>query len=344
MTSFRPSHSVCPNLSSFVDIAALEIKVAENVDFHQRGGNLKSVQNFLDGAIDSTLDKHKMKFVPKGGSEGVRSASRYLKQYYQEHPSERKGYGEALPGKYSDEDSKILYEKRWLDVIEPRKHHDKWDASLGPIGPDCKNLVQLGGDDGADGNKSICLPETPPAQNDLCQVISIGGNDNWTFEEAIVKQLGCITYTFDCTLPNGKPQHKPDNDNIRFFNLCIDAHSHDDTGTGKKYVSYKDALELAGIATAPTYLKIDVEGFEYDVFTSMMQTPDLLPEQIQVELHWATRMTDLSWMQRTRSAGEIALLSGMMFNTGGYMPVKLDFNPHCHSCMEVLYLRTSCSN
>ena len=97
-------------------------------------------------------------------------------------------------------------------------------------------------------------------------------------------------------------------------------------------------LKTAGIQTPPAYFKLDVEGFEYDIFTEMMQSPDLLPQQIQVELHWGTRMTGLSWMPRLRTSGEIALMAGMMFH-GGFLPVHLDFNPYCTSCMEVLYFR-----
>jgi hypothetical protein len=105
-------------------------------------------------------------------------------------------------------------------------------------------------------------------------------------------------------------------------------------------------LTIAGIETAPEYFKIDVEGYEYDIFTQMVNhNPELLPRQIQVELHWATRMTGLPWMPRMRSSAEIALLMAMLFNVGGYMPVKLDFNPYCTSCMEVLLFRggTACS-
>ncbi len=79
-------------------------------------------------------------------------------------------------------------------------------------------------------------------------------------------------------------------------------------------------LKTAGIQKPPAYFKLDVEGFEYDIFTEMMQSPDLLPRQIQVELHWGTRMTGLSWMPRLRTSGEIALMAGMMFH-GGFLPV-----------------------
>ena len=98
---------------------------------------------------------------------------------------------------------------------------------------------------------------------------------------------------------------------------------------------------------APAYLKIDVEGFEYDTFSQMIQNDDagsqsLLPQQIQVELHWATRMTGIEWMPRVLSAGEIALFSSMMYQGGGYLPIHLDFNKYCPPCMEVLYYKAIC--
>ena len=103
---------------------------------------------------------------------------------------------------------------------------------------------------------------------------------------------------------------------------------------------------------------MDIEGYEYDVLTSMMMTMmtmvtmggeqnhqessamiSLLPQQIQVELHWSSRMTGLPWRLRTRTSAEVALFSAMMFNAGGYIPILIDYTPYCPPCMEVLYFR-----
>ena len=85
---------------------------------------------------------------------------------------------------------------------------------------------------------------------------------------------------------------------------------------------------------------MDVEGFEYDVLTQMLQDDYLLPLQIQVELHWATKMVDVPWMLRTLTSAELALFSGMMFTSGGYLPVHRDES--CTVCLEVLYVRALC--
>ena len=77
---------------------------------------------------------------------------------------------------------------------------------------------------------------------------------------------------------------------------------------------------------------------------SVIDLPDsVLPQQIQVELHWGTRMTGVPWMPRLRSSGELALLTGMMFTGGGYMPILRQYVlPWCPACLEVLYFRVAC--
>lgn len=299
--------------------------------------------------MGSSLEKLGLHFVPSLDKDNrnaqqphsPKDAIQYLYDYFRQHPSERQGYGEKLPGRWDHENSPTLHEKRWFDVIEPRHKRLKWDAALGPMGPTCQRLLQLG-DKKGDGYKYMCMPaknETTRSTDD-CHVVSVGGNDNWKFELAVVEELGCSTFTFDCTLPGGKPRHMPDNPKIHFFNACVAGTTHEDS-FGRKFLTYADMMQEAKIDTPPDYFKIDVEGFEYDIFTQMInESPHLLPLQIQVELHWATRMTPLPWMPRARSAAEIAMLGSMMFNAGGYMPVHLDFNPHCTSCMEVLYFRT----
>lgn len=322
---------------SFFDKTALKEMVKKNVLFHCQGGNLKSVQLLKDKSIDTTLQKQAIKFIPEGSSEGIWELTAHLKQHYEKNYDPRGGYGRPLPGKLTP--SPVLSGNRWFDVIEPREGRHRWDAALGPIGPTCSNLIQLG-NKGGDGYKFMCLPDNSTAamnSNNECHIISVGGNDNWRFEVAAADKLGCIIHTFDCTLPKGIPKHKPQRDDIRFYNYCIDGESRSDSH-GRQYLTYGDMLKTAGIQKPPAYFKLDVEGFEYDIFTEMMQSPDLLPRQIQVELHWGTRMTGLSWMPRLRTSGEIALMAGMMFH-GGFLPVHLDFNPYCTPCMEVLYFR-----
>ena len=56
---------------------------------------------------------------------------------------------------------------------------------------------------------------------------------------------------------------------------------------------------------------MDVEGFEYDVLDAMLASaeaqPELLPQQLGLEIHYKTRFRELPWFGRYKSAGEIAL-------------------------------------
>jgi hypothetical protein len=415
---------LCPGTTDYFDIQELHSSIDKAITFHNHGGNIQAVQALLNDNIDVTVQKLGAKFVPTAAAKkhkgeiatGTHNVTQYLQEYYAKHPDPRGGYGQPLPGKYDKVDPLII-EGRYVEVAEPSgRTRERWDASVGPIGPTCQNLLQLGKTN-RDGTKWYCQSSTqqpqlnikesqhvrrqlqeqstirrktawikkakqmpppsnpPPAKerkddshsnNDIhyqdCHIISIGGNDNWKFESQVVQKMkGCTTHTFDCTLPDGTPKRKPDRKDILFYNYCMDSHRHHDD-FGREYVTYFDMLQIANLQAPPVLLKIDVEGFEYDIFSHMIQQANngnssvvslqqqqsslswWLPQQIQVELHWATRMTGVSWMPRTKTTAEIALLCGMMFNGGGYLPIHQYWHPACPCCMEVLYFRALCSS
>ncbi|CAB9503676.1 expressed unknown protein [Seminavis robusta] len=365
---------------------ALENSIAQARLFHTKGGNLKSVQNLLDGNIDATLKKLGATFIPKGMTEeqGTQDVTQYLKSYYAQNYDPRGGYGRPLPGEYKPKTHPLIHGGRLLEVADPTDTIERWDYSLGPKDLDCPNLLRIGETVNGDTkwycqpmktkknetNKQIrrlsAMDQDSSRKND-CHIISIGGNDNWKFElEVVTIMPGCITHTFDCTLQNGTPKRKPDRDDIRFYNYCIDGVERKDEH-GRHFITYFDIVQKAQLQAPPMMFKIDVEGFEFDVFSSMIQqansndeiaiiskpsdganstahhTPSYwLPQQIMVELHWATRMTGISWMPRTRTTAEIALLSGMMYTGGGYMPIFRNWIKYCPSCMEVLFFRMLC--
>jgi hypothetical protein len=177
---------------------------------------------------------------------------------------------------------------------------------------------------------------------DACHVFSIGSNDQWTFESNLIKSMPhCTIHTFDCTLNGGVPKHKPHDERLIFYNYCI-GDANVDAEDGKRYRTFSEFVRIAGIPSHPKLLKMDVEGFEYDVFTSMVRSDsNTLPEQIIVELHWATKMTNLPWTLRTRQTGELAILFAMLFYSG-YLPVFTFFSPYCAPCLEVLFVRVMC--
>ena len=162
------------------------------------------------------------------------------------------------------------------------------------------------------------------------------------------KLSGCVTHTFDCTLKDNSPSHKPQSDDVTFYPYCIGSNPN----AQPPYLTYEriwDAIKVHATKRTkkspppPTLLKMDIEGFEYDVIQSILSSDSSIwPEQIMMEVHWATRMVDLPWMPRTRTAAEIALFFGGLFNFGGYIVVHSRTFTGCEPCMEVLLVRAVC--
>ncbi|KAL3792710.1 hypothetical protein ACHAW5_005815 [Stephanodiscus triporus] len=93
---------------------------------------------------------------------------------------------------------------------------------------------------------------------DECQHPFYGSNDQWGFEIDITKNFsGCVTQTFDRTLKDDTPKQK--------------AVMTGKTETATNYL--------------PKLLKMDIEGFEFDVLRNMLSSPtSLWPEQIMLEV------------------------------------------------------------
>jgi hypothetical protein len=152
-----PKFIPCQAALSYFTRESLEEAIQKALDFHVRGGNLKSVQLFKDRAIDGTLEKLALQFIPEEKKEEpTKEVAACLRQHCASHCDSRGGYGRPLPGKHSQEDNKMLSSKRWFDVTEPGQGRLKWDAGTGPIGPKC-SLGRLGppGKD-LDGTKFVC--------------------------------------------------------------------------------------------------------------------------------------------------------------------------------------------
>lgn len=249
-----------------------------------------------------------------------------------------------------------------FDVMEPIEGFQRWKTGIGQIFDICKNVDRIGDGKKYEG-KFMCsfdtLAKTKSSSSIVdeekvfddrnqqidsnCNIMSIGNNGEWGFENTINEQTTCSTHTFDCTVADPK---KPEKDSIHFYHYCI-ADKHKKNGE-REYLPYSQMLQIAGLSSAPTLFKMDVEGFEYDVLTQIIVdaaktgSTSKLPSQISVELHYATRMYDLPWLLRLRQAGEIAMLTGLMYRVGGYLPVNVQYFEDCEACAEVLFVRVFC--
>ena len=339
--------------------------------FHAYGGSLKSIQQFLDRQIQPTLKRLDVSYREKNQKVPPPDSSvhidEFLHDYYAQHPIERGGYGQPLPIEFYDSNeettSKSIVDKalhgggregkRWIDVLEEATP-ERFQAAVGPMAPPCPHMIHFSENKGLE-EKCFCVENDVAAdfEDDACHIFSIGSNDQWNFETSLrQKQPQCHTHTFDCTL-NGAPRHQPKNDDkVHFYPYCVSGGQDSSTAEAKvglgerKYLPYLDLWKATSIQHPPKLLKMDVEGFEFDVLTSMLQSfdsSDYWPEQIMMEVHYITRMVDLPWMLRTRQAAELALFFDTLWNAGGYLPIKVQyFGEWCPSCMEILLLRVRC--
>ena len=322
--------------------SALEEAIAKAKAFHIDGGNLKALQDYLDRQIQHSYEDYDLKFIPntvnKNSPKVTHNVVTHLKEHYiKNHPlyAVRGGYGQNLPGHFEGaKENKFLVEGRWISVREPVTR-ERWEVSMGPIGPECNHLTSFG-----TRHETKYLCDMPVDQE--CHILSIGCNDEWGFEIDVQNKMShCHTHTFDCTL-KGPPKRKPNNPKIHFYPYCISAQNEEKDG--RKYLTYEEMWKETGVTQAPKVLKMDIEGFEYDVWTgSILKSPsEMWPEQVIMELHYSTRMVDLPWMLRQLQAGELALFVELLFRKGGYLPAH-QFWPTAPSLVEVLMIRVLCN-
>lgn len=170
-----------------------------------------------------------------------------------------------------------------------------------------------------------------------CVVISIGSHNQWGFEEAIFSGTECHIHTLDCTMdPSSKPPSKI-SPRTTFHNYCIG--KRDEEIDNRKYLSWTSVLDIIGIADrAPSFLKMDVEGFEWDVLPSIISSPQHThPLQVAFELHYITSISSVPWYKyQPKTVLDISKFMDYIYHQGHYFVVDRHDNKFCPSCSELL--------
>lgn len=208
--------------------------------------------------------------------------------------------------------------------------HSRFDA-IGPVGPTCRQLESFGE---GDFEKRVCSLQSAINQTDGCVIISIGSNNQWSFEEAVFsKAPGCVIHTFDCTVSADADPPEYIRSRVTLHRYCIGASS--DLATS--FMSWDHMLRHIGIDHAPTWLKLDIEGYEWEILPVIARSRHS-PVQISAELHYQTQMRALSWYGRYKTETEIALLAEHMVHRRYFFIDRHD-NIQCPHCSEVLLSR-----
>lgn len=247
-------------------------------------------------------------------------------------------FGLQFPGGPSSLMTRIHQRKSWtaLELYDRTREasqlpnpdiHEVFDA-LGPVIQCPQKLLHSYGQ--GDGEKKIC----GSMEDSSCVVVSLGSNNIWDFEESIIKRHPhCKIHAFDCFVPSKVP-HKIAHA-VTFHEKCIGP--RDEVISGKQFLSWPSLLNLINLKTAPTALKMDIEGYEWTVIREMLVASPhhLLPSSISFELHTSTYLPEITWQKRTRQAPEVALFMEYLLKFG-YILVDRHDNPFCQHCSELV--------
>ncbi len=348
--------SICPHAKNlFPKVSNWTLILEEANDFYLRGGSFEANQAFLTKYISTTYKRMELPFVSLETNTTTWDAVTHLDEYYQQHPPKQGGYNQPLPGYFAGKNWKYLaFEKhlggkapgrRGINVLEPFKE-ERFEVAIGPMLFQNEQQCEIKEMD----DKFFCDISEDKETSSPCHIFSIGSNDEWGYERQFAQYAPrCTIHTFDCTLtPRRMPKNNP---NIVFHPYCLGSttKSRNSNGNSQKspmYRSYTDLIQLAKVpASPPKLLKMDIEGFEYSVLLDLLRTSpaSTWPEQISMEVHWATRMVDLDWMLRTKTAAEMSIWFTALYAMAGYLPVARKFFPTgCPSCVELLLVRIVC--
>jgi hypothetical protein len=231
---------------------------------------------------------------------------------------------------------------QWWQKMRDWGNADKWSwfDYMGPvITPSiCKIESFAKGDD----EKRMCWTSAM-AKEEGCVVFSIGSNNQWAFEEDIAKRTKCEIHTFDCTVKYPNPPMEI-RDRVTFHSLCLSS-SEFTASNGRKFIDFRGLVRAA--KKKPTFLKMDIEGYEYSVLMDLIssglkhesQTKEtILPDQIAVEIHYKA----LPFSHEMFGRREILAYFNHLWSVGGYLLADRHDNDLCYHCSEVLLVRAVC--
>lgn len=219
---------------------------------------------------------------------------------------------------------------------------------MGPTGPRCKTPLESYGV--GDDEKRACGLQQLQKLNQVvsedgkkseCVIYSIGSNGKWGFEEAILAKTECRVETFDCTMAKDYQLPAHLKGRVRFHPICLSDSDYE--VKGRKYVSWNTLNKITGIPTQPTFLKMDIEGYEFPVLRSIIDSGVFLPLQIAVEIHVIRWVNDYVDERRVNSL-ELYSFMNYLYKFGGYYLIDRHDNERCKSCSEVVLAKLNCEN
>ena len=218
---------------------------------------------------------------------------------------------------------------------------------FGPIGPACRTAIESYGH--GDDEKRACglqqlqylnVANTSDGKHD-CVIYSVGSNNQWGFEISVVANTKCRVETFDCTV--NADVRPPSNiaNRVRLHRVCIS--DSDYVRDGRQYLTWKSVNKLTGIQNSPTFLKMDIEGYEFPVLRSIIDAGEYLPLQIAVEVHFIRFEQGVPDFRYVSTAELLAFMQ-YIYKFGGYYLIDRNDNRFCPHCTEIVLAKLNCHN
>ena len=134
-----------------------------------------------------------------------------------------------------------------------------------------------GGQDDADGEKYLCPSLLTRSRN--CVVYSLGSKLDYSFEQDILQRTNCQVVTFDCNVEGTSvhPRHT-------FLKKCL-GNTAAMEANPDEWITLPAAMAQFG-HNSITLLKIDIEGYEFDVLGAYTKVKNkhALPAMIGIAL------------------------------------------------------------
>jgi hypothetical protein len=252
-------------------------------------------------------------------------ASRIHDLFVEQFPGGTEGLLEALRER-SDWSPLQIFEYQGEDVWG-----SKWDRfnAMGPVVQCPQGILESFGS--GDGEKRIC----GNIKNDDCVVISVGSNNMWDFEEALIaKYLQCRIHTLDCFAIWAKVPAAIQKQ-VTLHPICLGL--QDAVIAEREFMTWPSVAARIGLTKPPSALKMDIEGFEWTTIPAIIKSNVLVPESFSFELHYKTNVMykDLVWATRLRTDPEIGLFMELLYSLG-YVLVDRHDNVFCPHCSEIV--------
>lgn len=197
-------------------------------------------------------------------------------------------------------------------------NRSQWENTA-PAGIDCQYPVCLDP-----------LPIAPPSER--CLVYSFGIRNEWSFDDAMA-DYGCNVYSFD---PNmGVTSHQRSS-KIHFFNVGISGRDYVAGGKRfRKLSSIHKKLQPRHGKKIIDYLKIDIEGNEWDVIPEIIDSGMLdNVRQLAMEIH----LFDIVNFKMLESLDDYRRFVGIVksLEDAGMVRFDSEYAPWCPAVVSVL--------